>query len=152
MELKWSQYPFKPFQNLKFISVIIWPGCTELTPTNWMWPVISLWGPSGVWHTSWRQLPRPSSSGRCPHNDQWQSFPLSILVHPFFTAHKSKGPAGSTIFPMCTRVSTLMLIHNDIFYKRLELIYLTIVRIHRLVYFWIFLVKVTQFIWISCSF
>ena len=26
--------PFKPLQNLKFISVNLWPGCTELTPTN----------------------------------------------------------------------------------------------------------------------
>ena len=26
--------PFKPLQNFKFISVTIWPGCTELTPNE----------------------------------------------------------------------------------------------------------------------
>ena len=33
--------PFKPLQNFKFLLVTIWPGCTELTPTNQMQPLIS---------------------------------------------------------------------------------------------------------------
>ena len=41
--------------------------------------------------------------GRLSHIDQWQSYSLPVLVHPFSWPIKSKGLAGDTILLMCTR-------------------------------------------------
>ena len=149
MELKWSWSPLSLHKSLKLISVTIWPGCTELTPMNQMQPLISEWGLSGGCQTSWWQLPCPSPSGSCPQIGQWQSFPIPVLVCPFSWPLKSKGPAGDTVFWCAPGYSMFTYYISD---EGLELICLTIVRIHRLVCFWFFLSSLLNLFWFHIYF
>ena len=88
-EAKMISIPFKALQNLKFISVTIWPGCTELTLFNQMWSLISQRGLSSVCQTSWWQLPCPSPMGNCltPTNGDLPP----CLGPPLFMALKKQG-------------------------------------------------------------
>ena len=138
--------PFKSlikFKNLFHFT--IWPGCTETTPTN------RTLQPSLVNETRLVSARHPGCS--FPVHHPWEAvshwpmtiFPPPCLCPPLLMAHKKVG--SSWWHYHSEYVPGNWCLH----YKRHKLC-LTIVRIHRLVCFWFFLVNFTWFILISCLF